>query len=101
MASGIYAQADLAATTNTTLLTTAANTGTYNVRFCNRNATAVTVRLAIAAAATPTGSEYIEYGSVIPAYGVLEDQALVIQAGKLIVAYSNAASVSVSVWGVE
>jgi hypothetical protein len=102
MAAGIYGQVDLAATTNTTAFgPTVAAPGTYNIRFCNRNATACTVRLSISASASPTAAEYIEYGTPIPAYGVLEEQGIPIQAGKYIQAYSDTANVSVNVWGVE
>ena len=102
MASGIYGQVDLAANVNTTVFgPTVAVPGTYNIRFCNRNATAVTVRLAIAASGTPVAKEYIEYGAVIPANGVLEEQGLPIQAGFYIVAYSDTANVSVNLWGIE
>lgn len=103
MASGIYGQVDLAASTYTTVFgPTVAAPGTYNIRFCNRNATAVTVRLAIApAAGTPGSTTFIEYGTPIPAYGVLEEQGIPIQATKYITAYSDTANVSVNVWGVE
>ena len=101
MATGLYAQADLLATTLTTVYTTVAAAATYNIRVCNRNVTSVAIRLALAAAATPSASEYIEYDAVIPANGVLEEQGIPLQAGKLIVAYSSAANVSVAVWGVE
>ena len=100
MASGIYAQSDLTATTLTTVFTIAA-LGTYNIRLTNRNASSVTIRLALAATSTPSASEYIEYDAVIPANGVLEEQGIPLQVGKLIVAYSSVANVSVSVWGIE
>jgi hypothetical protein len=101
MASGIYAQVNLTATTLTTVYTTVPTAATYNIRFCNRNSTSVAVRLAIGAAATPDNSEYIEYDAVIPGNGILEEQGIPIQASKLIVAYSSVASVSVAVWGVQ
>jgi hypothetical protein len=102
MATGIYGQVDLAAATNTTVYgPTVAAPGTYNIRFCNRNASAVTVRLSISASTTPANAEYIEYGTVIQGFGVLEEQGIPIQAGKYIQAYSDTANVSVSVWGVE
>jgi len=100
MASGIYAQVDLAASTNTTVFTIV-TFGVYNIRFCNRNSTPVSVRLAYAATGTPGVTEYVEYGATIPANGVLEEQGVAVQAGKLIVAYSDTANVSVAVWGIE
>ena len=103
MAAGIYGQVDLAAAAYTTAFgPTVAAPGTYNIRFCNRNATACTIRLAIApASGTPGATTFIEYGTPIPAYGVLEEQGIPIQAGKYIQAYSDTANVSVNVWGVE
>ena len=103
MAAGIYGQVDLAAATYTTAFgPTVAAPGTYNVRFCNRNATSVTIRLSVSAASgTPGNAEFIEYGAVVPANGILENSAIVIQASKYITAYSDTANVSVAVWGVE
>jgi hypothetical protein len=102
MASGIYGQVDLAAATNTTVYgPTVPTKGVFNIRFCNRNSSAVSVRLSVSATSTPAAKEYIEYGALIPANGVLEDQGIPIQAGMYIQAYSDTANVSVNVWGVE
>ena len=102
MASGTLGQADLAATTNTTLYTvTAGKTATVNISLCNRNNTAVTVRLAVASTSTPGNSEYINYNAVIPACTTLERTGIVVSAGKNIVAYASIAGVSVSVYGFE
>ncbi len=101
MATGLYAQTSLIADTNTTVFTTAATSAIYNIRLTNRNVVAVTVQLALAAAATPVAKEYIEFDVIIPANGVLEEQGLSLQAGILIVAQANTANVSVAVWGVE
>lgn len=102
MASGRLGAADLAATTNTTLYTVPADkVGTFSVNLCNRNTTAVTVRIALAVAATPTNAEWIEYGATIPANGVMERTALVLDATKLVVVYSSAANVSAVAYGFE
>lgn len=102
MASGKLGNADLAATTNTTLYTVPAlKTATINASFVNRSATAVTVRMAIAATATPTDAEYVEYDASIPAYGVLERSGIVCGAGELVVCYASATGVSVRIFGFE
>lgn len=95
-------KADLAATTLTTVYTvTTGKIGTCNVSICNRNATAVTVRLAIAATATPTNSEWLEYDAAIPANSTLERSGVVLQSTEKVVAYSNSANVTVQVYGFE
>lgn len=102
MATGRLGGDDLAATTNTPVY--AVPTGkvaSCTVRFCNRTSQAVSVRLAIAAAVTPTAAEYIEYDASIPANGVLEDSGLVLEAARLIVAYASATGVSVNIYGFE
>jgi hypothetical protein len=60
-----------------------------------------TFNLAIAAAATPATSEYIEYGTVIPAGGVFERGGLVAQTAKRIVVNCSTSSCAVSVYGFE
>jgi hypothetical protein len=102
MPTGRLGTADLSATTNTTVYTCPADTFTVaTVSVCNRNATAVSVRLAIAGAATPVNSEFIEFDSTIAAGGVLERTGLVLDAGRLIVVRTSAANVSVVVMGIE
>lgn len=102
MATGRLGAADLSATTNTTVYTCPASTFTVaSVSICNRTASTVTVRLALAAASTPVAAEYLEYDVQILANGVLERTGIVLDAGKLLVAYSSAANVSVVVMGIE
>ena len=102
MATGILGQSAPAATTNTTVYTVpASTTATFNIGVCNRSTSTITVRLAIAAAATPVSSEWLEYDASIPASGVLERTGLVAQAGKLVVAYTSAATASISIYGYE
>ena len=93
--------ADLAATTNTTLYTNATTYAVASVTLCNRNSTAVSIRLALSATATPGNAEYIEYGTTIPANGVLERTGLVVGATQNLVAYASATGVSAVVYGIE
>lgn len=102
MPTGRLGAADLSATTNTTLYT--CPTGTFavaNVSICNRNATAVTVRLALASTATPGGSEWLEFGVTLPANAVLERTGLVVDAGKVLVVWSSTTSVNAVAYGIE
>jgi hypothetical protein len=102
MATGRLGIADLAATTLTTLYTCPATTFTVaSVNICNRTASPVTVRIAVASVATPTNAEYIEYDITIAANQVLERTGIVIDAGKLIVVRSSATGVSAVAYGIE
>jgi hypothetical protein len=102
MATGRLGVQDLAATTNTSLYTCPTSTfAVVNVTICNRNATAVTVRLALSSSATPGSSEYIEFGTTIPANSVLERTGLVLAAGQILVVYSSTTSVNAVAYGIE
>ena len=102
MASGILGQSAPAATTYTTVYTVpSATTSTFNVNIVNTGSSPVNVRLALAAGATPTTSEFIEYDVNLLANGVLERSGFVAQATKRVVVYSDIATVSVSVYGYE
>ena len=102
MPSGILGQVTPAATTNTTVYTVPASTHTVcNISIANRASTSATVRVALAAASTPTNAEFIEYDTVIPGFGVLERTGVSLQAAKLIVVYGSTANLSVSVYGIE
>jgi hypothetical protein len=102
MASGRIGKANLSAATLTTVYTTPVDTFTVaSVSFCNRGNQAITVRLAVADAATPDSSEYVEYETEILSHGVLERTGMVLSAGQLLVAYSSGANVSCVVYGIE
>jgi hypothetical protein len=102
MASGILGQANPAAITNTTVYTVpASTTATFTVSMCNRSASTIAVRLAIASTATPVDSEWIEYDALIPPNSVLERTGIVAQAAERVVTYVSAAAVSVNVYGFE
>ena len=102
MASGILGQSAPSATTNTTVYTVPASTHTVaNISIVNRATTAATVRVALAAAGSPTSAEWIEYDTTIPGLGVLERTGVSLQAGKSVVVYASTANLSVSVYGIE
>ncbi len=103
MASGILGtQTSLTLNTLTTIYTVPADVVAYaNFNVVNTNATAVNVRIALAAGATPSAAEYIEYNAQIAGYGVLERTGIALQTGKRLVAWADTSGVSVTVYGVE
>jgi len=104
MASGRLGAADLAATTNTSIYTVPASiVSIVNVNICNRNASAIVVRLMHlnGAIGTLAVEDYIEYDETIAANGILERTGIVMAATHVIGAYSDTANVTVQVHGVE
>ena len=102
MASGILGQSAPAASTYTTVYTVpVSKLAILNVNILNRSTSVVSVRLSISATDTPANSEFIEYGASIPANGIMERTAFVVDAGKKIVVYTSSADCSVSVYGYE
>lgn len=101
MANAFLGQSAPSATTYTTLYTVpASNYVVANVSISNRASTAVTVRVAVAAATTPTTAEFIEYDTTIPGFGVLERTGIAVPTGKLIVVYASNANTACSVYGI-
>lgn len=99
MASGKLGSADLAATTDTLLFTAGVTPQTFNVRFANRNATAVKVRVAIGSGASPALEDYVDYDVPVPANGILEDTGLVASSGEKVWVRASVANVSVRAHG--
>ena len=110
MATGRLGTADLASTTLTTLYTCPATTFTVtSVSICNRTASPITVRIAVATATTPTNAEYIEYDVTVAANQVLERTGIVMDnnqqtggvGGKYLVVRASATGVSAVAYGIE
>jgi hypothetical protein len=107
MANGILGSADLAATTYTGIYLVPADTfSVVTVSICNKNATSITVRLAVAktdplGVTIPAADDYLEYETEILPNGVLERTGLVIDASRQVYARSSAANTAVMVYGIE
>lgn len=100
MASGKLGAADLAAEADTLIYTVpAGKVATVNVRFANRNAAEVKIRLAIGTGATPAAEDYLDYD--VPVILILEDTGLALSAGEKIWVRSDTANVSVRAHGME
>jgi len=101
--SGILGTADLGATTITDVYTVPVGTlSSMNINICNRNATNVLIRLALSdVSVTQAGDEFIEFDTAIEGSGVLERTGIVMEAGKIITAYSDTANVSIVITGIE
>jgi hypothetical protein len=102
MPSGILGRADLAATTNTTVFTVpATKVVSATVSFCNRNATPITVRLAVAESGTPNLADWLLYDVIIDGNGSLEKTGIVADEAEQIVAFASGTGVSVMAYGFE
>lgn len=102
MATGILGQSAPAAATYTTVYTVpAATTATFNISASNTTTGTITARIAVASAATPTSSEFLEYDTPIVGNGVLERGGIVAQAGERVVVYGAVTGLSFSVYGYE
>ena len=94
----------LAATTNTsTYSVPASRKATVTISFCNRTAGALTIRLAHVdgAIGVVADEDYLEYGSTVPANGVLERSGITMTATHTLLTYASATGISAVVSGIE
>lgn len=102
---GLLGKAALAAATYTVVATNGANAQTVNIRMINRDQiNSITVRLAICPSGyvngAPSNADYIEPPDlVIPAGGILEETAIVLDPQEKVVAFSSAATATIRVHG--
>lgn len=99
---------DLAATTDTVLMEGATGTNsTVNVRFVNRNSTAVAIRLALVddVAATAVASlspeDYLEFDVSLRGNGVIENTGIAVPANNSLVVRSDTTLVTAIAFGFE
>lgn len=107
MANGILGSADLSATTYTGIYLVPEDTfSVVTVNIVNKNATSITIRLAVAktdatGTLTPVADDYLEYDTEILPNGVLERTGIVIDESRQVYAYSSSANTGVMVYGIE
>jgi len=105
MATGVYNRVNLAAGTDTIIVSNTAvasgKTGVITINMCNLNSTNVVVRLSISANTSPGQHEYLEYDTPLLIAGVLERTGIVLPTGLNIIARSSTANVSVLAYGIE
>ena len=108
MATGRLGIADLSSATYTNLYTCPATTfAVVNISLCNRNSTAVTVRVALTTTSAsgntaPADNAFLEYDVTIPANSVLERTGIVCDSiNKYITVRASNTGVSAVAYGIE
>lgn len=106
MANGLLASANLTSTSDTIIYTAPVISGASVVAkifVCNRNGSAISMRLAIANPGETAISSVnaIEFDVPVPAFGVIERGNIILGESERIIARTNTTNVSVVVCGVE
>jgi len=106
MAIGLLASANLNTTIDTIVYTAPATVGTTviaKVFLCNRNASAISVRIGLGFSGETAldSTNAIEFDVSIPAFGVIERGNIIMGASQRVLARTATAGVSVAVCGVE
>lgn len=100
--SGILGRADLPVNTNRILYTVGLNKlATVSVNICNRSENEAFVYVAISTTASPLNSDYIEFNTVLPPYGILERTGIVMGENDNLIVRSETSDVSVVAYGFE
>ena len=102
MAGKILGQAEITENTNVVVYTVPTGySAVCNLNLCNTSQGAIIVHVALASGSTPVNKEYIEYGIILAANGVLERTGLVLDAGKNLIVYANGTGIVANAYGYE
>ena len=100
--SGTLGKLDLSANVDTVLYSTNVNeVATLTLSVCNRGASETFIYVAISGSDTPANSDYIEFNTILPPFGVLERTGVVLSGGDKVVVRSETDDVSVVAYGFE
>lgn len=73
----------------------------FTVSLCNISTAVAKIRLALSTGTTPQASDWIEYDTSILGNGVFERTGLALSAGQCLIIFSNKATVTAVVYGIE
>lgn len=101
MPSGRLTALEIPAGVNTLIYTAPGGMSrTVTINICNRNDADVAIRLALLDRGIDTlaNEDWLEYGTIIRANGMLEREGITMSQEQTLVGYSDTSNVSVSVW---
>jgi hypothetical protein len=102
MPTGILGRNNLAASVNTSVYTVpVSKVSVFNVSLTNRGSVTAILSLALSDSGSPSANDYIEFNSPLIPGGVLERTGIVMDAGKVLVANTTNADISIVVFGYE